>query len=73
MEGLFTIVLKTVVQDGKYYFSTQNTGSDVSKSPMGMFDAQLIDNDLAMVDKTIREYYGLPANDAVPAKNNEKE
>ncbi len=73
VEGLFTIVLKTVVQDGKYYFSTQNTGSDVSKSPMGMFDSQLIDNDLAMVDKTIREYYGLPANDAAPAKNNEKE
>jgi len=69
VEGLFTIVLKTVVQDGRYYFSTQNNGSDVSKSPMGMFDSQLIDNDLAMVDKTIREYYGLPANDADSGKN----
>nr|DAH95216.1 MAG TPA: AAA domain protein [Caudoviricetes sp.] len=73
VEGLFTIVLKTVVQDKHYYFSTQNTGSDVSKSPMGMFDAPLIDNDLAMVDKAIRDYYGLPANDAEPAKKNEKE
>lgn len=68
VEGMFTIALKTVVQDGRYYFSTQNTGSDVSKSPMGMFDAPLIDNDLAMVDKTIREYYGLPANDAAADK-----
>ena len=72
VEGMFTIALKTVVQDGRYYFSTQNTGSDVSKSPMGMFDAPLIDNDLAMVDKTIREYYGLPANDA-SADKTEKE
>lgn len=72
VEGMFTIALKTVVQDGRYYFSTQNTGSDVSKSPMGMFDAPLIDNDLAMVDKTIREYYGLPAN-ASAADKAEKE
>lgn len=73
VEGLFTIVLKTVVQDKHYYFSTQNTGSDVSKSPMGMFDVPLIDNDLAMVDKTIREYYGLPANDAATDNKSAKE
>lgn len=63
VEGIFTIVLKTVVQDGHYYFSTQNNGSDVSKSPMGMFSDILIDNDLAIVDKAIREYYGMPANE----------
>lgn len=63
VEGIFTIVLKTVVQDGHYYFSTQNNGSDVSKSPMGMFSDILIDNDLAMVDKAIREYYDMPANE----------
>lgn len=63
VEGIFTIVLKTVVQDGHYYFSTQNNGSDVSKSPMGMFSDILIDNDLAMVDKAIREYYDMPSNE----------
>lgn len=57
VEGLFTIVLKTVVQDGHYYFSTQNSGTDTVKTPMGMFENALIDNDLAQVDKTIREYY----------------
>lgn len=59
VEGRFTIVLKTVVQDGKYMFATQNNGQDTVKSPMGMFDAALIDNDLKAVDDAIREYWGL--------------
>ncbi|MBP5170313.1 MAG: AAA family ATPase [Oscillospiraceae bacterium] len=59
VEGKFTIVLKTVVKDGEYYFSTQNNGQDTVKSPMGMFQSDLIDNDLKMVDSTIREYYGI--------------
>ena len=57
VEGRFTIVLKTVVQDGKYMFATQNNGQDTVKSPMGMFDAALIDNDLKAVDDAIREYW----------------
>ena len=59
LEGKFTIVLKTVVKDGQYYFSTQNNGMDTVKSPMGMFEEELIQNDLKMVDDTIREYYGI--------------
>ena len=59
LEGLFTIVLKTVVQDGKYQFSTKNSGQDTVKSPMGLFDDALIDNDLSAVDAAIREYYGI--------------
>ena len=59
LEGRFTIVLKTVVQDGKYMFSTQNNGQDTVKSPMGMFEHALIDNDLKAVDDTIREYWGI--------------
>lgn len=59
LEGMFTIVLKTVVQDGKYFFSTQNSGQDTVKSPMGMFGETLIDNDLAAVDRAIRDYYGI--------------
>lgn len=59
LEGLFTIVLKTSVVDGKYQFRTQTNGSDTVKSPMGMFENQLIDNDLKVVDTTIREYYGI--------------
>ena len=59
IEGEFTIVLKTTVRDGKYFFSTHNNGQDTVKSPMDMFDSDLIPNDLKMVDDTIREYWGL--------------
>lgn len=59
VEGLFTIVLKTHVEDGKYTFRTQNSGFDTVKSPIGMFDSIEIDNDLKMVDNAIREYYNL--------------
>lgn len=57
IEGLFTIVLRTGVSEGKYYFFTQNNGKDTVKSPMGMFDAFSIENDLAYVDAKIRNYY----------------
>lgn len=57
IEGLFTIVLRTGVNEGKYYFYTQNSGKDTVKSPMGMFPAYAIDNDLQYVDDKIRNYY----------------
>lgn len=57
VEGLFTIVLRTGVSEGKYYFFTQNSGKDTVKSPLGMFDSFSIDNDLAYVDAKIRNYY----------------
>lgn len=59
VEGLFTIVLKTKVQDGKYSFATQNNGNDTVKSPIGMFTATEIDNDLKAVDVAVRNYYEL--------------
>jgi len=62
VEGLFTIVLRTSVRDGAYFFATQNNGSDTTKSPMGMFPEQLIDNDLAQVDQAICDFYGLTTN-----------
>lgn len=62
LEGKFTIVLKTVVQDKRYMFCTQNNGQDTVKSPMGMFESALIENDLKAVDTAIREYWGLETN-----------
>ena len=59
IEGMFTIVLKTSVHDGHYYFETQSNGLDTVKTPMGMFENDEIDNDLKMVDETIRKYYNL--------------
>ena len=65
VEGKFTIVLKTVVKDGEYYFSTQNSGQDTVKTPMEMFDQELIPNDLHMVDETIRNYYGITKEETI--------
>lgn len=57
VEGLFTIVLHAMKLDGKYVFATNTDGLDVTKSPIGMFDTDYIDNDLQLVTSTIREYY----------------
>lgn len=59
VEGMFTTVLKTVVADGKYLFATQTDGTDTCKSPIGLFDTMYINNDLKLVDDTLRIYYHL--------------
>lgn len=59
VEGMFTIVLRATVDNGKHVFLTQSDGGDVTKTPMGMFEDMEIDNDLKFVDDKIREYYNL--------------
>lgn len=63
IEGLLTIVLRTAVINGQYLFSTKNNGADTVKAPMGLFEDEHIDNDLAAVDAAIFGYYQLqPTN-----------
>ena len=57
IEGLFTVVLRTGCAEAKYYFYTQNSGKDTVKSPIGMFPAYAIDNDMNYVADKIRNYY----------------
>ena len=57
IEGMATIVLHSMFDGQKYYFKAQNSGSDIAKSPEGMFDAVDIPNDLKSVDDAIRAYY----------------
>lgn len=57
LEGMFTIVLRCVIESGKHLFVTQASDGAVSKSPMGMFDDLTIDNDLLLVEKAVRSYY----------------
>ena len=64
VEGLFTIVLRCIGDQNKHIFVTQTSGFDVAKSPMGMFEELEIDNDLKMVDTTIREYYNIKGSKA---------
>lgn len=59
IEGLLTIVMRTAVINEQYLFCTQNSGLDTVKTPMGMFSERHIDNDLAMVDAAISDYYNL--------------
>ena len=57
VEGLFMIVLGTHVIDQKYFFTTQNSGSNTVKTPFGMFENMYIPNDLKYVEDKIRNYY----------------
>ena len=66
IEGLFSIVLRSLYKNGEYIFQTQNDGTSVCKSPMDMFEQKEMPNDLYEVDKLIREYYGFkPLNEKV--------
>ena len=58
VEGCFNIVLQCVAEGKEHYFITQSDGSNTAKSPEEMFDVKIANN-LDLVDKTIREYYGL--------------
>ena len=59
IEGMFTIVIRCITENGKHLFVTQTTENDVAKTPVDMFKNVTIDNDLLLVDNTIRDYYGL--------------
>lgn len=63
LEGLFTYVFFTEVghdEEGKptYKFKTNSDGTCTAKSPMGLFEELLIDNDLDYVISKIKEYNG---------------
>ena len=57
VEGLFSIVLMAQTDGKDHWFLTQNDGYNTVKAPMEMFADAKIDNDLKMVDQTIRDYY----------------
>ena len=73
LEGMFTIVLRSVKGE-RYAFVTQARDGAVSKSPDDMFPEIEIDNDLLMVDNTIREYYGIknPKNQKEEKKDDQE-
>lgn len=58
VEGCFTIVLKAIATSDGYFFRTKTNGADAVKTPLGMFEEEQIENDLVLVDDTIRSFYG---------------
>ena len=59
IEGLFSIVLRAVQTEDGYKFVTRDDMVSTAKSPIGMWEEDMIDNDLKAVDSTIREYYDM--------------
>lgn len=59
LSGLVTICLKCAVVGGKHVFITQSNGSDICKSPEGMWEDIEIPNDLKSVDSRIRDYWNI--------------
>jgi len=58
-EGFFTVVLRALIINDQYVFSTKSNGFDCVKSPEGMFDNEAVDNDLSVVDAAIFNYFDL--------------
>jgi hypothetical protein len=62
LDGLFTVILESdIYRDGadlKYGFRTKSDGTSTCKSPIGMFEDDIIPNDLGYVWEKVREYYG---------------
>lgn len=56
---LYAEIVKTPGQPNRHVFRTVSSGNDTCKTPLEMFDDNLIDNDLVEVNKAIREYYSI--------------
>jgi len=59
IEGMTTIVIRCMSENGRHFFRVRTDGSDITKSPEDMFEETEIENDLKAVDTAIRDYYGL--------------
>jgi hypothetical protein len=56
---LYSEIVKTPGQPNRHVFRTVSSGNDTCKTPLEMFEEDLIDNNLVDVNNTIREYYSI--------------
>lgn len=54
---LYAEAIKDPGEPVRYMFRTTTTGEDTCKTPMGMFEEEMIPNDLNIVNDTIIKYY----------------
>lgn len=59
IQGMFTVCLRSMFENGNYVFKLKTNGQDCVKTPLGMFEDDEIENDLKKVDEVIRDYYDL--------------
>ena len=59
IQGIFTICLRSMFDNGNYIFRLKTNGQDCVKTPIGLFEEEQMENDLKLVDEKIREYYEL--------------
>lgn len=68
IQGMFTICIRSMFENGNYIFRLKTNGQDCVKTPYGMFEEDQMENDLKAFDKVVREYYEL---DKEETKNEE--
>ena len=56
---LYAEIVKSPGQPNRHVFRTVSSGNDTCKTPLEMFEDNLIDNDLVEVNQAIREYYSI--------------
>ena len=59
IQGMFTICIRSMFDNGNYIFRLKTNGQDCVKTPFGMFETDTMENDLKEFDKVVREYYDL--------------
>ena len=59
IQGMFTICIRSMFDNGKYIFRLKTNGQDCVKTPFGMFENEEMENDLKEFNKVVREYYEL--------------
>ena len=59
IQGMFTICIRSMFDNGNYIFRLRTNGQDCVKTPFGMFENDSMENDLKEFDKVVREYYEL--------------
>lgn len=64
IEGMYTIVIRAMIKDGKHIFRLKSDGNDCVKAPIGMFEEEECENDLKYIIDKIREYYEIEEDDA---------
>ena len=59
IQGMFTVCIRSMFDNGNYIFRLKTNGQDCVKTPFGMFENDTMPNDLKEFDKVVREYYDL--------------